>query len=196
MKYLKLYENFEDINQTCQKYHIKNYTINQDGSIDVDGDVNLRENDLSKLPFKFGKVNGSFNCSANQLISLKGCPVKVGSGFACASNKLTTLIGGPKIIVYGIYNCERNKLTDVYGFPEQYNHNFNAHIYLADNPVNEITELCSVISMFKFIKWINEYDVIREGKFIVQQRLEEAYWMATKIEKIFDDYQFKNYTLI
>ncbi len=39
MKYLKLFESFEDIDKICKKYSIKNYTINTDGSIDVDGDM-------------------------------------------------------------------------------------------------------------------------------------------------------------
>ncbi len=31
-----------NVNTICRYYDIKNYTINDDGSIDVDGDVNLR----------------------------------------------------------------------------------------------------------------------------------------------------------
>ena len=40
MKYLKLFENFDQtkIDKICKKYGIENYTINPDGSIDVDGD--------------------------------------------------------------------------------------------------------------------------------------------------------------
>ena len=39
MKHLKLFENFEDIESICKKYNITNYTINVDGSIDVNGNV-------------------------------------------------------------------------------------------------------------------------------------------------------------
>ncbi len=35
MRYLKLFESFEDIDEICRKYRIENYTINSDGSIDV-----------------------------------------------------------------------------------------------------------------------------------------------------------------
>jgi len=31
----------DNIYRICEEYGIKNYTINPDGSIDVDGDVNL-----------------------------------------------------------------------------------------------------------------------------------------------------------
>ena len=65
MRYLKLFESFEDIDEICKKYRIENYTINSDGSIDVDEDVNLHNLGLEKLPLKFNKVNGFFTCSFN-----------------------------------------------------------------------------------------------------------------------------------
>ncbi len=36
MRYLRLFESFEDIDKICKQHDIKNYTINLDGSIDVD----------------------------------------------------------------------------------------------------------------------------------------------------------------
>ena len=41
MKHIKLFENFDtkSIEEICKKYHIDNYTINDDGSIDVDNSV-------------------------------------------------------------------------------------------------------------------------------------------------------------
>ena len=54
MKHIKLFESFNDIDSICKKYNITNYTINSDGSIDVDGDVNLSNRGLTKLPLKFG----------------------------------------------------------------------------------------------------------------------------------------------
>ena len=36
-----LYESFNEIHYICREYEIDDYTINSDGSIDVDGDVNL-----------------------------------------------------------------------------------------------------------------------------------------------------------
>ena len=41
MRYLKLFESFEDIEQICKQYGIKYYSINPDGSIDVDYIVDL-----------------------------------------------------------------------------------------------------------------------------------------------------------
>ena len=98
MKYLKLYENFEDIEQICQKYRIKNYTINKDGSIDVYGEVDLTGKCSHKLPLKFNKIEEGFFCGKNSLISLEGCPKEVCGDFSCYNNNLTTLEYGPKIV--------------------------------------------------------------------------------------------------
>ena len=76
MKYLKLFEGFEntDIVNICRKYNISNYVVNPDGSIDVYGIVNLRNNNLTKLPLKFNKLNGYFDCRYNKLTTLEGSP--------------------------------------------------------------------------------------------------------------------------
>ncbi len=56
MKYLKLFENRdEEIHRICRGYRIKNYSINSNGSIDVDGDVFLNGNKLTELPLEFGR---------------------------------------------------------------------------------------------------------------------------------------------
>jgi hypothetical protein len=80
----------------CERY-LKNYTINPDGTIDVNRDVNLHGQlgDMKKLPVKFGKVSGYFECRMNNLTSLENCPNYVGGSFDCEYNKLTTLEGCP-----------------------------------------------------------------------------------------------------
>ena len=45
------------IDQICIKYNIKNYSINPDGSVDVNGDVDLSNKNLEKLPLFFGSVS-------------------------------------------------------------------------------------------------------------------------------------------
>ena len=35
MRYLRLYESFEEIHEICREYGIRHYTINTDGTIDV-----------------------------------------------------------------------------------------------------------------------------------------------------------------
>ena len=118
--------------------HIKNYTINSDGTVDVKGNVNIQRKGLTSIPVQFGNVNGhflcnynklsnlkgcpkkikgSFECSFNELTSLEGCPKEINGDFVCNSNKLTSLTGGPKT-VGGDFACFRNNLTSLKGAPE------------------------------------------------------------------------------
>ena len=64
-------------------YGIRNYNINEDGSVDVEGDVNLSKLNLFELPFTFRKVTGNFICSYNNITTLKGAPTHVGLDFYC-----------------------------------------------------------------------------------------------------------------
>jgi arginine decarboxylase-like protein len=79
------------IHKLCKEYNIKNYTINDDFSIDVDGDVNISYRKLDKIPLRFRDVSGNFLCSDNNLTSLLGCPEWVGGNFHCYENNLTSL---------------------------------------------------------------------------------------------------------
>ena len=105
------------IEEICEKHELQNYVINDDGSIDVDGNVYLDNRKLTKLPLKFNKVTGNFNCYSNELTSLEGCPKEVGGDFHCSTNKLTDLKGSPKKIG-GDFECSYNKLTTLEGCPE------------------------------------------------------------------------------
>jgi hypothetical protein len=94
------------------------HTINPDGSVDIDGDVNLSEMKLKELPFKFGKVEGYFDCSSNQLTSLQGAPSEVRGVFNCFNNQLTSLQGAPSK-VRGDFYCSDNQLTSLQGAPSE-----------------------------------------------------------------------------
>jgi hypothetical protein len=118
MNWVKLFEDFSEIDTICKKYGIKNYTISSDGTVDVDGDVNLYRKDLKELPLKFGKVSGYFHCGYNQLRTLEGAPKEVGGGFYCNHNQLTTLEGAPKEVGGGFY-CYDNQLTTLEGAPTE-----------------------------------------------------------------------------
>ena len=107
------------IEQICRKYKIKNYTINDDGSIDVNGDVGLSYGVLTELPLVFNKVTGDFYCYENRLTSLKGSPKWVGGSFHCGHNQLTDLKGSPKQ-VDGRFNCSGNEnLNNINGYTEK-----------------------------------------------------------------------------
>lgn len=103
-----------DIQAACRKYGITNYTINEDGSIDVNGDVYLSDKNLREIPLKFRNVSGSFKIDRNYLTSLEGSPRKIGLHFFIHSNNLTSLEGGPEEIGLGYY-CNDNSLTNLKG---------------------------------------------------------------------------------
>jgi hypothetical protein len=101
------------ISLICKKYGIENYTINPDGSIDVNGDVNLWNRGLTELPLTFNKVTGWFDCGNNNLTSLKGSPRWIGGNFSCSRNELTSLEFSPDYVGDDFY-CEGNYLTNNY----------------------------------------------------------------------------------
>ena len=130
MKHIKPYKIFESASpvpnfpttregviEVCERHRIKNYTINDDLSIDVDGDVYLVDKGLEYLPLKFNYVSGSFYCYKNELKSLKGCPQTVGTNFECSYNKLKTLEGCPQT-VGGYFDCFGNELKSLEGCPQ------------------------------------------------------------------------------
>ena len=113
MKNLITKEEKDRIDSICIQYHIENYTINPNGSIDVNGDVSLSQINLTKLPLVFGNVTGQFNCSGNGLTTLDGSPRTIGGNFSCYANVLTTLEGSP-IKIGGYYHCGFNQLISTY----------------------------------------------------------------------------------
>jgi len=177
-----------EVHNLCMKYNINNYTINDDMSISVEGDVNLPHKNLKSLPIKFKEVGGYFYCYNNQLTSLEYCPETVDGDFSCSNNQLTSLEGCPKTVgghfycndnqltsleycpesVGGSFYCSYNQLTNFDGLPEF----FERPIYIYGNPVYEIYRLFE--EDHRCIYWLREYDVIM-GMTVVKYRLGEVY---------------------
>jgi hypothetical protein len=135
MRHIKPYKIFEsnepnfpntkdEIVELCIKYKIENYTINDDLSIDVDGDVSLKGGVLEYLPLKFNYVSGYFNCSFNKLKTLEGSPQTVGGYFMCYYNKLKTLEGSPQTVGHD-FDCSDNNLVSLEGCPQTVSIDFN-----------------------------------------------------------------------
>ena len=155
MKYLKEYNSYNDVESICEEYGIKNYTINTDGSIDVDGDVDLRRKKLKNLPLNFNKVTGGFYCSGNQLTSLEGCPKSVGGGFYCLNNQLTSLEGCPKEV--GNFYCNSNQLTSLKGCPKEVGGDFLCYNNLLPKLIMDNIKYIDGI-----IKWQDDYSIWRK----------------------------------
>ncbi len=175
---IKLFESFKEIKDICEEYGIENYTINSDGSIDVDGEVILSSIDLKKIPLTFNRVTRDFRCCDNNLISLEGAPRKVsgdficydnlltsiegspqevGGNFYCSDNLLTSLKGGPKR-VSGIFNCHRNKIWTFEGAPD-----YVGELFLCSDR-NTIYNIWKLFEDYSKIELFNYYDIIREVK--------------------------------
>jgi len=171
MKYIKPFnivkESFtgtKEINSLCRRYLIKNYTINSDGSIDVDGDVNLSKNGLIKLPLIFNRVTGDFICHTNNLISLEGSPKYVGKAFLCSYNKLTSLDGAPEYVGES-FVCNSNQLTSLKGSPKYVGNFFN----------------CTINKIMSF-DGISDY--IGEGFYCVNNPIWSLYHYIEKVDAI------------
>ena len=116
----------------------------QTGLVDVNGDFNCGEQELSDFKgVRFGVVRGYFHCHTNQLTTLEGAPREVGEGFWCSHNQLTTLEGAPQK-VGGHFDCGDNQLTTLEGAPQKVGGNF----FCRNNPVSKET----LQSIFRIMK--------------------------------------------
>lgn len=130
MKYLNNYTNFrlnenssflkdpkeilEKLTLLCDNFNPGLATIHPDGTVDYAGSIRfIRRRGLSKLPVKFGQVNG-FSCAGLGLTTLEGCPEKVEGFFFADQNELTDLKGFPKFVGSHI-KLSFNKLTTLEG---------------------------------------------------------------------------------
>ena len=92
------------------------YTINDDLTVSVDGDVYWKSN-KPKLSVTFSEVTGKFNCSSSNLESLEGCPKKVKKFYCSDSKNLTSLKGGPEEAMY--YDCSGCNLLSLKDAPKK-----------------------------------------------------------------------------
>lgn len=142
MKHIKLFENFKDrskIKEELYRYGIEKYTINEDGIVDVDDDVNLSNRNLDRIPFKFGKVSGDFIIISNCLESLEGSPYYVGGEFACQFNKLKNLKGSPIEVSKNFY-ASRNNLESLDGMSLEIGGNF----YCDNTSIKELDSVSNI----------------------------------------------------
>ena len=126
----------KEIHEICEKYNIKKYKINN-GLVDVNGDVDLCNKQLTELPLKFGEIRGYFSCSMNELTTLKGCPVRVDDDFYFKRNKLTKLDYLPEFIG-GDFYCYNNQLRTFTNLEKCW---LVGEICCWNNPIHEIFSL-------------------------------------------------------
>ncbi len=115
MKNILTQAQIDEIKQLCEEYKISNYKINNDGTIDVDGNVYLENKQLTSFPLKFNYVSGWFDCSVNYLTSLEGSPKRIDGHLLCYDNKLSTLHHFPPLSDHqgGSFISSKNKFPDM-----------------------------------------------------------------------------------
>lgn len=148
----------EDIQQWLKVMRIRRYKLIQEQTgqwvVDVPGNVDLTDKNLSFFPIQFNRIEGSFLCGKNSLKSLKGAPREVwhefnvshnllisleftplyiGGSFNCSHNQLTSLVGCPKRIEQ-TFDCDHNLLSNLKGGPEVVRN----HYSVSHNPINSL----------------------------------------------------------
>lgn len=202
MKHLEVYEGFinrwmtkYNIKSTCRKYSIRNYTINDDMTIDVEGNVVFTDYIGEYLPLYFRNISGDFSLYSTYFLkSLKGFPEYVGGSVDLIGSlkNVTSLKGLPKV-VKNTLNISSNGLTSLEGITTEYCDDFYmsgnkiktfenfpkeiGYLYCNDNPIKELWELiykdCPYNEINYRIELFNDYDIIRPGDKIVLDRLNE-----------------------
>jgi len=104
--------NHNDIKAWLDRMNIEKYTINDTGTVTVDGSVDISDNQLTEIPVQFRIVYGNFSCGNNGLKSLEGSPREVGGDFCCNSNSLESLEGSPQEIGGNFY-CWNNSFKTI-----------------------------------------------------------------------------------
>ncbi len=107
----------EETQAWLDKMGVENYTIHDDLTVDVLGDVDISSQNMKVIPVQFGVVSHFFSCSCNKLTSLKGAPRECET-FNCCTNRIISLENAPKECDYFI--CFSNRLTSLVGAPEEY----------------------------------------------------------------------------
>ena len=141
----KLFDPKVAIYNWLDEHEIKNYTVNDKGEVDVDGNVNLSSCDLIEIPsfIQFGTVKGYFTCCYSRLTTLRGCPRIVKKNFYCHGNNLTTLEGAPRE-VGGDFICYANNLTTLEGAPEKVEGKFNCKVNTTKFTEDDVKKVCKV----------------------------------------------------
>lgn len=155
---IKLFEQFNEyyqIEKWLDYKRVYNYTINNDLTVDVDGNVAIIFTG-GHIPIQFGTINGNFDIAYNQLTTLKGCPKVINGGFFCDGNHITSLEYGPETVTGGYHFSNSNltsletlsakiggdvyfnsnKLTTLKGCPKVINGDFNC----AENQLTSLLE--------------------------------------------------------
>lgn len=169
-KFRKLYlrVKYNKLLKQCQ-INLPKYTINDDDSIDVHGDVRLGGS--TSIPIKFNKVFGSFDISFNYNIKeLTNCPDWVENDFSVYNTYGITNHKGTPRYVGGDYNADCSTLSNLDYLPDFIGGRCNLsenRLKIIDRPINAVGNIILYgnyslmkITNSSYIKYLNYHDSI------------------------------------
>ena len=106
------------IREWLDKYEVKDYTINGDFTVSVNGPLALDNKGIEEIPVKFSEITGSIDVTTNRLKRIDWAPAKVNGDFDAWDNEIETLVGGPTEVEMTM-DVDGNKLTDLHGSPKK-----------------------------------------------------------------------------
>lgn len=190
-KFIPKFKDFtsrREISKKCEILKIRNFRIDSDGAVSVNGDVNLHDLYSQKfayerlygkyytdgnlsLPIKFKEIKGDFRIGNSSLGTLYGCPQMVYGDFDCSYNHLQSLEYCPQK-VGGSFNFSRNFIYNFDGLPSEFDCNLS-RMNCDYNPIWAVIGLVGQnFPPYQFVSRLIEYDVI-QGKDIMVDRLSE-----------------------
>jgi hypothetical protein len=180
MKILNIFRNIR-IRYLCRKYFIRNYHINEDGSVDVNGSVVLDHINLKKIPITFNRVLGDFWCQGNELTSFENFPKVIGGRLKASRNKINSLVGFPKFLnspdrgwhqLMVRIDLSNNNIRTFDGVSNIYDGNGIGYINLNSNPINKPWNFINKNydgKVDELLDMVNDYDIFREDEIIVDR---------------------------
>lgn len=146
----------------CYIYNIKNYTVNNEGLVDVESNIILGYQKLDKIPLNFGRVYGDFYFARNNLKTLEGCPEHVYGNFNASYNSnLTSLKYSPQYVTGNFYasHCSLESLEyspqQVNGDVSFYTNEIKSLKGLITTGINDLNMMYNNLKSLKYLPAIS-----------------------------------------
>lgn len=120
----------QDLRSFLNSLGVRNYTIRDDGLVDVDGDVELRRFNFKQIPIQFGHIKGDFDIShSTNLFNLENSPKQIDGNFVINEcHNLVSLKGSKETLIMLDFKCTFNsKLTSIEEGPQQVGRNYDLY---------------------------------------------------------------------
>lgn len=107
--------------------------FNEQPAININGDFNLANKGITRLPWQFLEINGSFNVSGNKLTTCKNLPIKVRGKMNINKNYIKSFKDLPTIFVGVSIEADHQKCKTYYPLTDK-----NARIYMDTHSEDEL----------------------------------------------------------